>query len=100
MANPLCFSPYRQCTTVYFLSMSPKTCLILSLNPFMVIKSDRVSSLVIVDGIPEVAFVDRKWSRYSSIYVNAGPSRRVIIHRIFLVLLLYCVELNLINSSH
>jgi hypothetical protein len=82
------------------LLMSPKTCLIPSLNPFMVIKSDRVSSLVIVDSITEVAFVDKKWSRYSLIHVNAGPLRSVMIYRIFLVSLLYCVELNPINSSH
>ena len=80
--------------------MSPKTCLILSLNPFMVIKSDPVSSLVIVDSILEVALVAKKWSKYSSIYANAGPSRSVIIYRIFLVLLLYYIELNPINSSH
>ena len=80
--------------------MSLKTCSILSLNPFMVIKSDRVSSLVIVDSITEVAFVDKKWSRYGLIYANAGPLRSVMIYRIFLVSLLYCVELNPMNSSH
>jgi hypothetical protein len=69
--------------------MSLKTCSIPSLNPFMVIKSDRVNSLVIVDSMLEVALVAKKWSKYGLIYANASPLRSVIIYKIFLVLLLY-----------